>query len=156
MRGGARRYTKEIGMTQYQYLLLSVQKNVGANECWIWSWQLNDTGYGTLKVNAKRRTAHRVAYELRYGEIPKGLELDHLCRNRACINPLHLEPVTHKENMSRGDKLAMSRPQREKTHCKNGHELVVDNLYLYEEGRRICRACKLISVAKYQAKKSVS
>lgn len=69
--------------------------------CWEWTAQINPNGYGSFKVDGRPRRAHRVVYEWLVGPIPAGLELDHLCFNKACVRPDHLEPVTHKENMQR-------------------------------------------------------
>lgn len=79
--------------------------------------------------------AHRVAYEEIMGPVPEGLELDHLCRTRSCVNPSHLEPVTHRENMNRGDVAT-----RRKTHCPKGHPYDEENTGIYN-GYRNCRAC---------------
>ena len=76
---------------------------VDANgDCWLWTGGKADTGYGTVHIEGKTWHAHRVAYELLVGSIPVGLELDHLCRVRACVNPDHLEPVDHRTNLLRG------------------------------------------------------
>lgn len=91
---------------------------------------------------SRGRLAHRVAYEQARGPIPEGLELDHLCRNRACVNPDHLEPVTHRENLLRADTFAARHAAQ--THCVNGHEFTPDNTYIRTrpEGGRECRACR--------------
>lgn len=107
--------------------------------CWVWQGQQNSYGYGLLKVSGRRRMAHRVAYELRVGPIPDGLYIDHLCRNRTCINPEHLEPVTNGENVKRGEG-THARNSR-KTHCKQGHPFAGANL-LISGGVRVCRTCK--------------
>lgn len=101
--------------------------------CWFWAAGLNDAGYGQLYRNDTRRPdrAHRISYELLVGPIPKDLTLDHLCRNRACVNPDHLEPVTRGENVKRG---AAAR-----THCKRGHSY--DDAYITPAGTRQCRTC---------------
>lgn len=81
-----------------------VDKSAGASGCWLWTGKKGSKGYGLVHVDAKAGTqqqAHRAAYELTIGTIPEGLELDHLCRVRPCVNPAHLEPVTRAENMRR-------------------------------------------------------
>lgn len=100
-------------------------------------WKRPD-GYGQIWVDRKMRRAHRIAYELFIGPIPDGLVVDHLCRNRACVNPAHLEAVTHGENVLRGVNPAAQRSRQ--THCQRGHELTGDNLYTHG-GRRRCRTC---------------
>lgn len=88
--------------------------------CWEWTGAVDLNGYGVVYGNGRMRKAHRVLYEKANGTVPHGLELDHLCRNRKCVNPDHLEPVTHRENILRGVGTAASRARQ--THCKHGHE----------------------------------
>jgi hypothetical protein len=120
--------------------------------CWIWQGRLNPDGYGQAAELRRRGlpgSAHAVAYVLLKGPVPKGLELDHLCRVRACINPDHLEPVTHHENMRRG-------VQATKTHCKRGHEFTPENtkITINQCGNpgRACLACAKIAEEKRYTK----
>ena len=111
--------------------------------CWLWLGALSN-GYGRIgRYKGPCRPAHRVAYELYRGHIGKGLDLDHLCRNRRCVNPDHLEPVTRRENILRGETVPAK--NLAKTHCMRGHPLAGDNLRLiHKDGRRpyrFCRAC---------------
>lgn len=108
--------------------------------CWLWMSAMVN-GYGRFKAE-RQTSAHRFAYELIVGPIPDGLELDHLCRVRNCVNPDHLEPVTHAENMARANPyLVDSNHHAAKTHCKWGHEFTLENTYRRGHGR-VCRACK--------------
>lgn len=111
--------------------------------CWEWMGKKKPTGYGIFHAGKASRHAHRVAYELAIGPVATGLELDHTCRNRGCVNPAHLEPVTHDENMRRSP---LGNAWRGRTHCINGHAFTDANIYHYvTRGRwpsRGCRACK--------------
>lgn len=83
--------------------------------------------------------AHRFSYEILVGPIPEGMELDHLCKNRRCVNPAHLEPVTHHENLIRGN--GFTGINARKTHCSRGHELSQDNILNRSRGGRECKTC---------------
>jgi hypothetical protein len=113
--------------------------------CWPWSGARNRDGYGNVKVNGRTRSAHRVAWELLRGEIPDGLELDHLCRNRACVNPWHLEPVTKYINWERGAIGARSR----RNHCKHGHEFIAENTSWQMDAGRLRRRCRTCNRNRY-------
>ena len=108
--------------------------------CWLWTASTNWRGYGEFRLEGKNRAAHRLAYESEVGPIPDGYEIDHLCRVRNCVNPAHLEAVTHRENLLRGETL----PARAaaKTHCPQGHPYSGDNLYVYPSGKRRCVTCR--------------
>ncbi|GHJ59171.1 hypothetical protein NOK12_16890 [Nocardioides sp. OK12] len=113
--------------------------------CLVWLACTNSTGYGTFAGGAgKTVMAHRWSYEHHVGPIPEGLHLDHLCRNRACVNPEHLEPVTVSANLLRSVEVGKSNAR--KTHCPSGHPYSADNVYLYSTPakpiNRLCRACR--------------
>ena len=103
--------------------------------CWMWTGRLNEKGYGLVSIKGKECKVHRFMYLCLVGPIPDGLELDHVCRNRACINPAHMEPVTHRVNMRRSGDV--------KTHCLRGHEYTDDNTYYCRGSSRMCRTCAL-------------
>src|SRR5258708_2446189 len=94
-------------------------------ECWTWTGWLSDKGYAIALFGKRKVKLHRFAYELLVGPIPDGLLPDHLCRNRACINPAHLECVTNRENILRG--VGLAAVNAKKTHCVNGHAFTSEN-----------------------------
>jgi len=111
-------------------------------------------GYGNFNFFDKTLLVHRFSYQLFKGDIPMNLELDHLCRNKLCVNPDHLEAVTHRENVLRGNGLASK--QAKQTHCKRGHEFNQENTAIYQ-GKRECRICLRIGQRKrYWKTKSIS
>jgi hypothetical protein len=122
--------------------------------CWLWTGRLVKGGYGMFFLNrdgcVRGRVAHRVAYELLVGPIPEGLTLDHVkdrCNNTNCVNPAHLEPVTMRENLLRGN--TVNARNAAKTHCINGHEFTDENIYRRpDDGTRMCRACIALNHAK--------
>jgi hypothetical protein len=114
--------------------------------CWTWRRYVTPEGYGRIVVGRKSTLAHRVSYEAHVGLIPAGMQLDHLCRNRACVNPAHLEPVTSQENSIRG---LRARPPQ--THCCHGHPFDEENTYRTRLGRRSCKACRRRAVNAHYA-----
>ncbi|MES2211457.1 MAG: HNH endonuclease signature motif containing protein [Chloroflexota bacterium] len=121
--------------------------------CWLWTGTVTWRGYGQLYIYGRFQQAHRAVYEEVRGPIPDGLHLDHLCRNRACVRPDHLEPVTAGENLRRG--FGASGINGRKTHCINGHEFTTENTVVYPSGTRRCKACaRALTVARLARMKS--
>lgn len=108
----------------------------GPDDCWLWTASVSTTGYGQFYFDGRLHTAHRVAWELDNGPVPDGLFLDHLCRERRCCNPRHLEPVTTGENTRRSPI-----HNGAKTHCPQGHPYDEVNTRRYR-GARYCRQCQ--------------
>lgn len=115
-------------------------KVVQGGGCWVWAGMHSDRGYGAFMAEGKRYMAHRVAYALTFGDPSPEMDVDHLCRNRGCCNPAHLEAVTHRENLLRGNGFA-GRNSR-KNHCAQGHEFTPENTGLNARGYRQCQTCK--------------
>jgi len=108
--------------------------------CWTWTAPLTAAGYGRFWVSGQMVRAHRFAYELLVGPTPEGLVIDHLCRNHACVNPDHLEPVRDAVNILRG--VSFAAVNALKVDCPRGHPLSGPNLYVDPNGWRKCRECK--------------
>lgn len=123
--------------------------------CWLWNGAIGTNGYATVsrgtRPNRLRWMAHRFSYEVFVGPIPEGLDLDHLCRVRHCVNPDHLEPVTRRENLLRGQTINALRAAQ--THCIHGHEFTPENTYRYADGTRKCRACRASQMRAYHARR---
>lgn len=145
----------------YQTRILEMpwEHSIVGGPCWHWMGYIEQDGYGRVAIPAgpkrkyRKRQAHRVIYEILVGPVPPGLQLDHLCRNRCCCNPAHLEPVTAKENIQRSDLSKRGQHWRDKTHCPQGHEYTPENTYLDKKGGRFCRACHKVKTREaYRAK----
>lgn len=126
-------------------------------DCWIWIGRIGPNGYGIFSADGQGRrgkpavVAHRMVWGELVGDIADGLELDHLCRNRPCVNPDHLEPVTRTENVRRGMAGAI---KRAKTHCAQGHQYTPENTYTYgPQNFRGCRTCRRAASLKFAHKK---
>lgn len=154
-------------MTERDYSRFVAKIAADVSGCWIWTASRVPNGYGKFGLDGRTRAAHRLAYEYWIGQIPEGSELDHLCRTPACVNPTHLEPVSHQVNILRGitekspetrrkigaSKIGKPRPWtpewRERllahcvkaTHCKRGHRFDSANTYQRSDGGRMCLTC---------------
>jgi len=125
-------------LTQIQVRQFSAENEQG---CWVWQRHTDKDGYGKWRGNG----AHRFAHVAFIGEIPPGLQIDHLCRNRACVNPWHMEVVTKAVNQKRGLSGDLT------THCVRGHELNGSNLGTNKRGARVCRKCDVIRHKRAQS-----
>jgi hypothetical protein len=119
----------------------------GPGDCWTWTAYRTAMGYGRFNAGRGQVLAHRWSYEFFQAQIPEGLELDHLCRNRACVNPEHLDPVPHAVNVRRGQAAAALNAR--KTHCYAGHPFTPANTRIEGGGRRRCETCRKARVARH-------
>lgn len=121
-----------------------VDLSAGPWACWPWKGKVDRYGYGRFHFDGEMRGAHRFAVAIARGPIPAGLEVDHVCRNRLCVNPLHLAVVTHLENLRRANahRPPATWPHATATHCANGHEWTSENTRVSSRGRRYCMTCR--------------
>lgn len=133
-----------------EYILSNIK--ISLNGCWEWQRKINKiTGYGQLSFKKQHFLAHRISYKIFKEEIPIGLVINHLCKNRKCVNPEHLEIVTLRENILKGNGFAAVNTQKEV--CLRGHLLSGINLYITPDGRRQCKICMKIRGKIYLEKK---
>jgi len=118
--------------------------------CWLWAGSVNGDGYGKIFAFGGPRYAHRVSYEIHKGPIPQGMQIDHLCRNPACVNPDHLEAVSNRENTLRG-RAGLLRPARDR--CRRGHDLR-ETKYMDSRGTTQCKVCLYMRQKAYHQRKA--
>lgn len=124
-----------------------------SGSCWMWTGRTDRYGYGRFKLDRRMALAHRVSFLFSLGSIPPGMTIDHLCRNRACVRPDHLEVVTRKVNSLRG--IGPTAVNARKTVCNSGHPFSPENTYTRPNGHRDCRTCIRARVAAYRARQAV-
>ena len=138
-----KKYTKQ---QRIEAFWVKVEKT---SSCWNWLGYIKKDGYPAFRYNEKMGNAYRFSYELFKGDIPEGLQIDHLCRNRSCVNPAHLEAVTRKINLLRGD--TFQAKNAAKTHCPKGHPYDYIDTY----GKRRCKKCWVAQKRKWHDKNPV-
>lgn len=136
---------------------LLMQIEVVENGCWEWRGPKTRGGYGSFCSEGRMVYAHRESYRLFCGDIPAGECIDHLCRNRGCVNPNHLQAVSYRLNSLRGANPDLTRERSKKATCWNGHAMTPENTYSYQRKGYDCRGCltcRREATAKYTAKRS--
>jgi len=131
-------------------VFLAHVQNTGEG-CWEWDHSRLNNGYGKFGAGKKQYLAHRYAWELFRGPIPEDMQIDHLCRNRGCVNPDHMRVVTLKENVLAG--IGITALNAKKTHCPQGHPYDAENTYRGVKGERKCRECNKIYLRQRDARK---
>lgn len=137
---------RQVPLRMFKSILFTPAHYYNGTPCWVWTGDTQRGGYGRVWFDGGTKLTHRVIYELLLGPIPKGLCIDHLCRNRVCCNPGHMEVVTYSENVCRGVGPMLAKERcKQQTHCVHGHLYDEKNTRLSTnklgEVQRICRTC---------------
>ena len=142
----------ELDRLREIHALIAAKISVSESGCWEWTANRNQGGYGVAWLNGRHEKAHRAVYTLLRSGIAPGMQLDHLCRNRGCVNPGHLDPVSARENTRRSP-IAPGAINGAKTHCKRGHEFTPENTYKNGPSGRQCRTCAIRSATLGQIRR---
>ena len=132
---------------------LRVRRSVAVDPetgCWLWQLHVDRDGYGVIKVKGMPRAAHRISFEAFKGAIPDGMQVDHVCRNRSCVNPEHLRAVDSRTNTFAPGSEATAAVNSAKVRCPRGHE------YAWYQGRRVCRPCRAEASARWRARQKAA
>lgn len=138
--------------TSPQPLDQRIKRNVKVDDagCWVWQLHRDRDGYGVIAIKHYPHAAHRISYEVFIGPIPGGTQIDHRCRNRACVRPEHLEAVTSRANTFAPGSEAPAAVNAAKSTCPKGHP------YSLLRGKRVCRPCRNEASARYRAKQKAA
>ncbi len=135
LRGHQFRNAKRTTVSEHERFLRCVRY---AGECLVWTGGKTYGGYGVFWFNGKCGLAHRYSYEKSKGQIPEGLQIDHICNNRSCVNPDHLRAISSAENNARST--SPTAKNIKKTHCPSGHPYIIETMWVIR-GKRICKLC---------------
>jgi hypothetical protein len=133
------------GVPRKTPLIERLERSHRITDAGCWEWTLSTTqGYGQIRMGKRTRRVHQVAWELFRGPVPKGLEIDHECRNRRCFNPEHLRVCTRRENQLAPGSQSVGAKAAAATHCPHGHPYAGENLRIRKDnGKRVCRTCDI-------------
>jgi len=149
-----RNITPEFAQTMFNSERVQQYIQRADDGCWNWTGPLGQRGYAVMRLDGPKYRVHRIAVVAQLGRDIPGLDVDHLCRNHSCVNPAHLEAVSHRTNVLRGESVVANQARR--THCPQGHPLEWPNLVVSEakRGNRKCKTCNVETARRHRRKKS--